>query len=115
MFALFIAIGGIAVVSQVLSQDEGYGALGIERKATDALLVLLEQDTSGFAAGNSSAVGSVRSVLLEVMGAHELSGVMVSAGKGSILLGESSGMSAKKHFIASSGSGFVVGEVIVWE
>lgn len=103
------------MVSQVLSQEEGYGALGLERKASDALLVLLEQDVDGFAAGNSSAAGSVRSVMLEVKSAHGLSGIRVSAGKGNVLIGESSGLSAKKHFIARSGDGFAVGEVIVWE
>lgn len=115
VFALFIAIGSIAIVSQVLSQYSGSGFLGTERKATDVVLVLLEQDTRGLADGNASAVGSIKGTMLEVKSALGLSGIRVSAGKGSILVGESSGFSAKKHFIAPSESGFVVGEVIVWE
>jgi len=115
VFALFIAIGSIAIVSQVLSQNYGHGALEIERKATDVVLVLLEQDTRGLAEGNASAVGSAKAAMLEVKSAHGLSGIRVSAGKGSVLVGESSGFYAKKHFVAHSENGFVVGEAIVWE
>ncbi len=115
VFALFIAIGSIALVLQVLSQNGGSGFLGMERKATDVVLVLLEQDTRGLADGNASAVGSIKGTMLEVKSAHRLSGIRVSAGKGSVLVGESSDFSVKKRFISPSEGGFVVGEVIVWE
>lgn len=115
IFALFIAITGIAFISILISPDTSYHSLEIERKSTDALLVSLEQDLSGFAEGNASARLQLESLFSELRARLDVSGIRVSAGDGLLLVGSSSDLSSRKHFIVRAGDEFFVGEIIVWK
>ncbi len=114
VFSLLIAISGVLFMSILVTPDNEYKALDVERKSTDAVLVITEQELSGFAEGNSSARVRLESLLVELKETIGLSGLRLSTGDSVIFVGERSKLSSKKHFIVRSEDRFVVGEIIVW-
>lgn len=114
VFSLLIAISGVLFMSILAAPDNEYKALDIERKSTDAVLVVTKQELSGFADGNASARIRLESLLVELKETIGLSGLRLSTGDNIIFVGERSELSSKKHFIVRSEDRVLVGEIIVW-
>ena len=117
VFALFLVVFALLFLSVSVEPAEDYKVLEINRKITDLVLFIVEDESlAPIAEGNYTEISEVKKKLSHLKNKLELDGIEVNVKGTKIRVGTERELKISKKIIipAYDSQEFIIGEVSVW-